>query len=87
MDGIVSSPYASDFIWPDPSVFKNSQAKYKDARLNDCVVGENGLPYVNDGKSIWIPDQDAGLQMRLLVIAYGGLSGHRGYSATLAVLQ
>ncbi len=48
VDGIFSSPYASDFIWPDLPVFKTSQAMHSDARTNDCVLKGNGQLYVND---------------------------------------
>ncbi len=78
MDGIVSCPYALDFIWPDLSVFKTSQAVHNVARPNYCIVEGNGVLYVNDGKSIWVSAQDAGLQIHLQVIAHFWLFGHRG---------
>ncbi len=85
VDGIVSSPHAHDLSWPDLAVVRDSQTKFPGARPNKSTNDANGI--VKIAKAIWIPDQDVGLQLRVLVIVHCVLSGYRGNSATLADLQ
>lgn len=44
----------------------------------------NGI-LIMDGKS-WMPDEADGLNLKLLIVAHAGQTGHRGSDATLASL-
>ena len=81
---VVQSPLSNDFIWPDAESIIQSQRDHQDD-AKDTVKKSKGLWTVL-GKN-WIPEQDADLELKLLVIAHCGSSGHRGRDTTLSILK
>lgn len=69
-----------DFSWPTLEEISAIQQEQSSGRpptlfLQDAV-------WVNPNGAIWIPDSATDLQLRLRIIAYTGLAGHTGASAT-----
>ena len=81
---VVQSPLSNDFTSPDAGSIIQSQRDHQDD-ARDTVKKSKGLWTVH-GKN-WISEQDADLQLKLLVIAHCGASGHRGRDATLSILK
>lgn len=70
----------TDFIWPTTDSISASQRAHPPPPPG--FIFQNGLyRRPNDGP-IWIPDEDAILQLRLSIIAHTGAAGHRGRDAT-----
>lgn len=76
----------SDFSWPSAESISSSQATYATTRPREAVLID-GLWRVSSPGPIWIPDDADDLQLRLIVIAHSGASGHRGRSTTYQALS
>jgi transposase InsO family protein len=77
------------FDWPSLTCISASQQLHhpdedrKDLKLMDGYFYRNS----DEHRAVWIPEADTALQTRLLIVGHFGLSGHRGISATLRLLQ
>ena len=83
------SPTISDkFIWPSLDNIRKAQEKNVETSEDGMTKyrGKDHIWYTRDS-TIWIPLEDKGLQLRLCVVAHSGAAGHRGFDATLQVLQ
>ena len=81
---VVPTPLSNDFTWPDAERIIQSQRDRQDD-AKDTVNKSKGLWTVH-GKN-WIPEQDADLHLKLLVIEHCGSSGHRRRDTTLSILK
>ncbi len=75
-----------DFEWPTLETMVASQLEHEAERLQ---LMTRGVELVHDGTcwrwtngAVWIPEMDAGLQLRLCVVAHFGLAVHRGAKNT-----
>lgn len=83
---ILSSPSSSDFDWPTLNNLAASQDTHENDRKGGFLLNDNDL-FVNKSESIWIPDDDADLQLCLCIIAHIGPSEHRAAAATFEILR
>lgn len=81
---MVPSPEDDDFVWPSISDITASQQKCV-ARRPKRTRRQGNLHLVLS--TTWIPDEDVDLQLRLLVVAHCGISGHRLAESTEAILR
>jgi hypothetical protein len=80
------------FDWPTQGELVEVQladiaSRDEDSTMPECSYDSTDGLYKTDKDQIWIPDQAAELQQRLLVVAHAGASGHFGEQATLSNLQ
>ena len=81
--GISSSPYRTDFIWPDRDSILNAQSK---VHIHpNCTKHEGGV--VRRTGKIWIPGANNDLKFRLLSVAHTGEVGHRVSNYTIDTLK
>ena len=81
----VASPLQDTFQWPDAITIAASQKRHS-KEVSEKVNQPKGNMWNINGK-VWIPSKDCDMQMKLLVIAHCGQSGHRGKEATLSILK
>ena len=81
---LIPTPEEKDFLWPTKHeiIETQRQSKTKPSNLSNT---DDGLFKIN-GK-IWIPSENADLQLRLFVIAHCGSAGHRSIDSTLNSLK
>ena len=79
---IAPSPLSEQFSWPDEEIILMSQDKYA-SEACQSVKGLGNVPLTHEGK-LWIPENDAELQIKLLVVSQSGAAGHR---AKLIILK
>jgi len=82
---IVPSTEDESFEWISEDDIKKVQDNSKIPKTLKIVEDSSGLKML-DGK-IWIPDEAAELQLKLLVIAHCGQAGHRGADSTESILK
>ncbi len=78
-------PFCTGFEWPSIEMVLKSQETYKQDAGSECSADETGLIRVK-GK-LWIPEKDADLQLKILVVAHCGTSGHRAVESTGSVIK
>ena len=81
---VVQLPLSKDFTWPDAESIIQSQRDHQDDAKDP--VKRSKVLWTVHGKN-WIPEQDADLHLKLLVIAHCGPSGHRGRDTALSILK
>lgn len=74
-----------DFVWPTADTIRESQRAHPPPPQGFICV--DGLYRLSNHGPIWIPDDDAILQLRLSIIAHTGAAGHRGTEATEQALS
>jgi len=89
--GLVQPLVNSNFCWPKLSDIISSQQQYA-VDSNEFVVDGVAFSLVDGVFSstdnhLWIPEADHNLQLRLLIIAHAGSSGHHAIEATLNALK
>lgn len=87
------SPITSnDFEWPNAKSIQMSQNEAL-VKMSESFIVENKLQQNESllwsfpDMSIWIPDNDYKLQLRLCIISHSGTAGHRGQDATEQALK
>ncbi len=82
---IVYSPFCTGFEWPSIEMVLKSQERYKQDAGSECSADETGLICVK-GK-LWIPEKDADLQLKILLVGHCGTSGHRAVESTSSIIK
>lgn len=76
-------PAASDVDWPSLATIQASQSRNTPPPNSETM--ESGM--AEDKGGFWIPQADADLMLRLLVVSQCGSIGHRGMDATESILK
>ena len=86
--GFVRPLQQLDFIWPTKQSISQIQSMYDSeaSALNLNMDDANGIYFYSEN-IFWVPPDPKQLQLRLLVIAYCGSSGHRRIAKTLSELR
>ena len=81
IDGTVT---ADAIEWPDMEYIKAAQ-EASTSRTTDLRKNGDGV-WMRRG-SIWIPDDNLELKLKILTISHGGVAGHRGKEVTESVIR
>lgn len=82
---VVPSPSESNFTWSDIHQVRKSQEVHASNRPKKAKSNANGIWAIN--ARTWINNQADELQLRFLIVAHCGSSGHRGSEATADILR
>ncbi|KAE9043464.1 hypothetical protein PR003_g6175 [Phytophthora rubi] len=79
-----------DFQWPSEAEIRSLQ---QDVRARDPSLVPEEVTYdearqllIDDGNTVWIPEDATELQQRLCIVAHAGAGGHRGATTTATAL-
>lgn len=77
-------PACEELKWPSMFEFRNSQAKAKHKPKDLARDNFDGI--WKKGARIWVPEHDAELKLKIMVVSHGGTMGHRGQDATISTV-
>ncbi len=76
-----------NFEWPDRETIAGSQTKHGRPPEADKYELRDGLWYLKNTTTVWIPIEDVELQTRLCIIAHYERGQHRGQNSTKTKLE
>ena len=75
---------SEEFDWPSLREINDSQENHKSKKPQNRKYN-NGLLRFDDN-SLWVPERDHSLQIRLMIAAHTGSAGHRGFEPTISTI-
>ena len=82
--GMQITPSTTDFVWPGMETYRRSQEKSK-ASTSRLFFDKHERLW-KKSERIWIPEDDAELQLKVMAVSLGGEMGHRGQEGTIGIL-
>ncbi len=68
--------WAANITWQTLEAMEKSQSRFESSRPKEAVKEDNNVWRLKG--NIWIPDGEGEIQIKILVTAHCGASGHRG---------
>lgn len=73
--------FAADLAWTSATALRESQSDHAATRPPTAVV-VGDLRRTSPSGPFWVPDEDDGIRIRLIIVVHCGFADHRGSAAT-----